>query len=92
MTKFQKCILIFIGEFLVLTGCLVAAVGSPPMVQDQHPEPHYLVVCAVIVAAVSLLISLRAVYIMAASSPPPILRRLLFIPPPEEGKAPDQTP
>jgi len=91
MTNFQKCILIFIGEFLVLLGCLVAAVGSPPMIHRQNPDPHYLVVFAMIVAVISLLISLRAVYIMASSSPPLILRRLLFIPTPEEEKAPDQT-
>ena len=84
MTNFQKCILIFIGEFLVLTGCLVVAIGSPPDIGRMSLDPHYLAVCAMIVAAISLLISLRAVYKMAASSPSPILRRLLFIPPPPE--------
>jgi len=28
MTTFQKCVLVFIGEFLVILICLVAAVGA----------------------------------------------------------------
>ena len=45
MTKFQKCILIFIGEFLVLLGCLVAAVGAPAAedFQVRSLEPHAMV-------------------------------------------------
>jgi len=83
MTKFQKCILVFIGEFLVLTGCLIAAVGAPDVgSQGSGSQPHKMVVGALIVAGLSLSTSLLIVFVFAiASTPPPVQMRYPHTPP-----------